>query len=149
VPAADLIDVKVQDVYEVPEVERNEQLWQLGPKPGGRPAWAHYVAFINSRPYRDWYFIQVEGELAGCVHVTLANEIVMSMLADYYDAGIGSVVIREMFARYPGETLYARVSGADAGADAFIRGCGFHEITRLYEIKTPYVEYASSWKGKK
>lgn len=153
--AADLIDIKVQDVYEVPGDERYQRLWYLMSREADqigqdtmRP-WGAHVDFIDSKPYRDWYFIEVEGELAGCVHLTTANEVVLGLLADYYDAGIGSVVMQEMFARHPNETLCARVSGDQIGGAFFLENCGFKEVMRLYKIQTPYVTYTSSRKGKK
>lgn len=64
------------------------------------PAYRQHSKFVRSIPYRIWYFIKVDGLVAGTCHLTPINEIGIFLSADYRRKGIGKQALRMMISRH-------------------------------------------------
>ena len=63
------------------------------------PPYRVHANFVRSIPYRAWYFVKVDGLIAGSVNVTKKNEIGIVLSADYRGKGIGEAALRMLLAK--------------------------------------------------
>jgi RimJ/RimL family protein N-acetyltransferase len=58
------------------------------------PTWEEHLAFIASRPYQSWWFIDVDGEAVGAIYLTERHEIGVAVLRQYQRRGYASAAVR-------------------------------------------------------
>ena len=76
------------------------------------PPYSVHTKFVRSIPYRAWYFVKVDGLIAGSVNISKRNEIGIILSADYRGKGIGQAALKLLIARRrPGPAIAAHRSG--------------------------------------
>ena len=76
------------------------------------PPYKAHAKFVRSIPYQAWYFVKVDGLIAGSVNVTKNNEIGIVLSADYRGKGIGQVALKLLLARRcPGPAIPTHRAG--------------------------------------
>ncbi|HEX6992361.1 MAG TPA: GNAT family N-acetyltransferase [Gemmatimonadales bacterium] len=109
------------------------------------PSWEQHVAFIERRPYRYWYILQLEGLDAwiGYISATTHNEIGIVLLRQYRGKGFGSEAVRgftdkfkplpEIASVRPGRWL-ANIHPENAPSQRMFTKLGFTLKQQTYEL---------------
>ena len=63
------------------------------------PPYSVHAKFVRSIPYRAWYFVKVDGLIAGSVNISKRNEIGIILSADYRGKGIGQAALKLLLVR--------------------------------------------------
>ena len=107
------------------------------------PPYREHLAFVRSRPYRAWFFVKVDGLIAGYVNVTRRNEIGIILSADYRGKGIGKQALQMLLTRTkpmaakPSERspgFLSNINPKNARSIALFTSLGFKHIQNTYEL---------------
>ncbi len=96
------------------------------------PAWDDHVAFVDSKPYRDWSFI--DNEPKGAVYLSKQNEIGIFLFKDYQGQGIGPQAIRALMERHGPKRYLANINPANEKSIAMFGRLGFSLCQHTYEL---------------
>ena len=100
------------------------------------PKWDDHVAFIESRPYRYWYWftevakpnapppLRFPARPAGCVYLTRQREIGIGVLKAFRGQGLARAAVTELMLRHPGRFL-ANINPVNEASIALFRKLGF------------------------
>lgn len=95
--------------------------WQM-------PSWPDHLAFIDRRPYREWWLIELEGAIVGACYLSKQNEIGIFVYRLKRRQGIGSAAVRMLMDRHPGERLLANINPHNEGSRAMFEALGFRHV---------------------
>lgn len=107
------------------------------------PAYRDHLRYYRSRPYRRWYFVKVDGEIAGNCTLSHLNEIGIVLLRAYRGKGVGRLVIRRLIfdhkplAAIPGKRQrrwIANINPQNERSIATFEECGFRHIQNTYAL---------------
>jgi RimJ/RimL family protein N-acetyltransferase len=87
------------------------------------PTFAQHVAFIKSRPYKDWFVIQAERDVGAC-YVSKQNEIGVAILEGARGRGYASDALTILLRGRRGRLL-ANINPANEASIALFRKHGF------------------------
>jgi RimJ/RimL family protein N-acetyltransferase len=92
------------------------------------PPYGEHVSFVNSRPYRGWYFV-TDGDVVGMVYLTKDNDIGISIRAVHRGRGYGSWAIQALMAMFPGEDFTATIAPTNPHSIRTFEKLGFQWIS--------------------
>jgi RimJ/RimL family protein N-acetyltransferase len=105
------------------------------------PTWQSHVSFVKSMPYPYWYFIRVDGDIAGYVSMTDRNEIGIVLFQRWRGKGIGKQALQQFMrmvtlqASHPsavrGEFL-ANINPANERSKRLFKSLGFKLVQETY-----------------
>lgn len=107
------------------------------------PSYQKHLAFVRSHPYRGWYFVKVDGLVAGSVNLTKLNEIGIVLSPDYRGKGLGKQALQMLLARVkplsaiPSHRLGRFVANINPKNERSIRlftSLGFVHIQNTYQL---------------
>lgn len=107
------------------------------------PPYKQHAAFVRSKPYRRWYFVKVDGLVAGSLTISKLNEIGIVLLADYRGKGIGKQALQMLLARHsplppvPGQRVghfLANINPLNKRSIRLFTGLGFNLKQHTYEL---------------
>ncbi len=133
--------MQLQNIYERPD--RHDLLYRLLAERGEEvnishkemPNLGQHVAFVESRPYKAWYFI-CDPEPVGACYLTHQNEIGVFVFAANQKKGYARAAVKVIIDRYgPGRYL-ANVSPRNKASRFLFQGLGFNMIQNTYELVT-------------
>lgn len=103
----------------------------------GMPCLADHVAFIESRPYQAWYFIEnndYELDIVGACYLTKQNEIGVFVFREYRGLGFGPKAVEAIIAEHgPGRYL-ANINPKNYVSAAVFQDLGFKLAQHTYEL---------------
>ena len=107
------------------------------------PPYHQHAAFVRSKPYRSWYFVKVDGLIAGSLNLTKLNEVGIVLLPDYRGKGIGKQALQMLLARAkplpaipshrPGRFV-AHINPKNERSIRLFTGLGFVLIQHTYQL---------------
>lgn len=97
----------------------------------GMPTMDEHTAFVRSQPYQAWYMIDVDGDYVGCVYLSKAREIGVSIFEKRRGKGYATQAVEELMRKWPGK-FYANINPANAASIAFFSKLGFQQIQVTY-----------------
>lgn len=100
----------------------------------GMPTVDQHLAFVRSRPYREWHLITVRSVVVGAVYLTRQWEIGIFIFKAYQGKGHGRRAVQLMRKRHAGRRLLANVNPANAASIALFTGLGGRHIQQTYEM---------------
>ena len=103
----------------------------------GMPSLANHSAFILSKPYLAWYFIEIpdikpdEFIIVGGIYLTKQREIGVSIFNTHRRQGYGLKAIKLLMGKHPGEFL-ANINPANEKSIELFTELGFKHIQNTY-----------------
>lgn len=99
------------------------------------PSLADHVAFVQSRPYPEWYLIhsQTDG-IVGSIYLTDRNEIGVFIFKAHQGKGWATAAIRAIQQTHPGERLLANINPANHRSIRTFEALGARHIQNTYEL---------------
>ena len=136
--------MRLIDIYTLPPHKVREFLWKelqrRDPKVNishkQMPTWEEHIAFVYSKPYRDWLIMEHDGVWVGQAYLTHANEIGIFVCPENQSKGFGKQAVQRIMANYgPGRYL-ANIAPDNVGSQDFFRGLGFKLVQYTFELET-------------
>ena len=98
------------------------------------PEWDDHVKFIDSYPYREWYFIVNEdSQIVGSLYLTRQNEIGISIFMEFQRKGYAEEAIKFVSQMYCGPLL-ANVNPLNKPSRELFEKLGGKVIQVTYEL---------------
>lgn len=98
------------------------------------PTYDEHVAFNEGKPYKEDYIILNEdGQAAGRVYLTRANEVGIHIKRDFRGQHLASEAIDAIIALHPGESILANIAPKNYASQRFFEGKGFHLVQYTYK----------------
>ena len=98
------------------------------------PTLDSHINFVNSRPYRAWYFMLVENSHVGAIYLTHKNEVGISILKERRRNGYASQALAMLRKKHKGK-LYANINPKNKASIAFFKKHGFTPLQVTYESR--------------
>ena len=96
------------------------------------PTYEQHLAFIDSKPYRAWYFVLAEGVAVGAIYLTKQNEIGIAIYQSYCGNGYAWEAIEELMKRHDGPFL-ANINPENYASIGLFRNLGFDLVQETYK----------------
>jgi GNAT superfamily N-acetyltransferase len=91
--------------------------------------WKH-IAFVDSRPYKEWYLIKVGNDYVGDLYISKLNEIGIFILKEYQGQGIGKKAVTWVKKR--NKYFLANINPQNDRAIKLFESQGFKHIQNTY-----------------
>lgn len=98
------------------------------------PEWEEHCRFVDSKPYKDWLLIIVNGEAIGAIYVSKMDEIGIFIFNQEQGKGYGRAAIKLLGERYKGRLL-ANVAPGNYKSKALFISLGFKPIQETFAIE--------------
>lgn len=106
------------------------------------PGWCQHIMFVESRPYKAWYFIVEDGQALGSCYLSRQNEIGIHLFRACQGRGYGPRAVKEIIRLHgPGRYL-ANVSPRNERSAALFANLGFKCIQHTFELNEPAPDHA-------
>jgi len=134
--------IKLRNVYSVPDAERylyrlmEERTDAVNISHRAMPTWSAHVKFVRSKPYKAWYLIEADGEIAGATYLSKQDEIGIFLFQLYRGRGIGPKAVAALMRRHPRRRFLANINPRNEGSVAMFEGMGFRHIQNTYELES-------------
>jgi RimJ/RimL family protein N-acetyltransferase len=99
------------------------------------PALVEHARFFASRPYTEWYLIEVDGEYVGAIYLTVDDEIGVSIFKSYWGRGYAPAAISLLMKAHPRERYLANVAPGNARSARMFQCLGFKALQHTYELR--------------
>lgn len=100
------------------------------------PSYAEHLEFYESRPYKHWFMILNDDQVAlGAVYLTHNNEIGIHIFKQFRGRGYGLEAVEMLMAKYPGETFLANVNPSNEASIRLFQSLGGEHIQNTYRLK--------------
>lgn len=100
------------------------------------PTWESHLSFINSRPYANWYLIEVDEQKVGAVYLTKQDEIGVQVLGMWHGRGIGKQAIEMLMQQHPRTKYYANINPQNDRSIRLFKSLGFDLLQHVYALRT-------------
>ena len=133
----------IDDLYEILRARSTEADPHVNISHRGLPPYHQHAAFVRSKPYRAWYFVKVDGLVAGSVNITKLNEVGIVLLPDYRGKGIAKQALKMLLARskplpaipsHRGGRFLANINPANERSIRLFTSLGFSLKQQTYEL---------------
>lgn len=130
--------MQLTSIYEVPDADQilysllRERPPEAAISHKEMPTFEENVEFIDSIPYKAWYFIKNDrNTIVGTVYLTRDNEVGLFVFKKHHRHGYGreAVELLRMIHRCP---LFADIAPKDTKSKAFFETMGFKPIQIVY-----------------
>lgn len=102
------------------------------------PSWDAHCAFIESRPYREWYIVLGDRDVpVGACYLSRWNEIGVFIFSKHRHNGYGPTAVMALMLRHADERLLANVSPNNPESRKLFEGLGFRHIQDTLEFVNP------------
>lgn len=95
------------------------------------PTLAEHCEFVESRPYRAWYFIEDGKQVVGSVYLSNQREIGIFVFNRHQGKGYGEQAVKTLMAKWPGK-FYANINPRNIRSHAFFERMGFKPLQVTY-----------------
>jgi RimJ/RimL family protein N-acetyltransferase len=95
------------------------------------PTYDQHLVFIDSRPYKAWYFVLSDGVTVGSVYLTRQKEIGIAIFQSYRGNGFAKEAIQELMKQHDGPFL-ANISPGNWPSRCLFDDLGFKFIQVTY-----------------
>lgn len=99
------------------------------------PTWEEHVAFVDRKPYLDWCFIDVDGDIVGSIYLTHLHEIGIFIFKARRGARLGPKAVWLMMEKHGPRRYLANVAPDNAGSAVMFANLGFKIIQRTYALE--------------
>ena len=96
------------------------------------PGFAEHCRFVNSKPYREWYFVRRGSRIIGSVYLTQLNEIGMFLFKPFRARGFERQVLKKIIASPPKKRLLVNLSLKNEFYRKIFISLGFKHIQNTY-----------------
>ena len=133
----------IDALYEIMRVRSTEDDPHVNISHRVLPPFRQHALFVRARPYRAWYFVKVDGLVAGSVTLTKLNEVGIVLHPDYRGNGIGKQALQMLITRtkplpaIPGHRVGRFLANIHPKNERSIRlftGLGFVHIQNTYQL---------------
>jgi RimJ/RimL family protein N-acetyltransferase len=101
----------------------------------GMPTYRAHCKFVNSRPYKAWYFIVVDNEVVGSCYLTKNNEIGIQIFAAHQGNGYAETAVSCLMSLHGKELRYlANINPRNGKSRAMFEKLGFRHIQDTLEL---------------
>mgnify|MGYP001605012207 CR=1 FL=1 len=101
------------------------------------PTFDQHRAFVERRPYKFWYLIQVDTEPVGSIYLTEQNEIGVFILKEHRSRGHGTRAIKLLMQTHPQEQFLANINPNNAKSLALFEGLEFRLLQLTMVSRSP------------
>lgn len=101
---------------------------------GKTPVWREHLRFFRSKPYRVWFLIMVEDEVAGSVYLSKQDEIGVFLFQKFQGNGLGPEAVKELMKRTPRRKFYANINPANAKSAEMFQSLGFTHLQQTFVL---------------
>lgn len=95
------------------------------------PSWREHLDFIASRPYFNWYIIEVQKARVGAVYLTKDKEIGIAIFRIYSGKGYATKAIRKIMAIHKGP-FKANIAPHNGHSIHLFKKLGFKPLQYVY-----------------
>ena len=100
------------------------------------PDWPSHVAFVASKPYTAWYFIQGDKlETYGAIYLSKTDEIGVFIFRRYRGNGYGPSAVRKLMEMHPRDRYLANINPQNERSISMFSGMGFRHIQNTLELR--------------
>jgi RimJ/RimL family protein N-acetyltransferase len=96
------------------------------------PSYEEHVAFVDSRPYRQWYVIFNGDIVIGAIYLSKQNEIGIFIAKEYQGKGHGKTAICLLMNRHPSERFLANINPLNGRSIDVFLDLGFELVQLTY-----------------
>jgi RimJ/RimL family protein N-acetyltransferase len=102
------------------------------------PTMRQHKKFVDSNPYRAWYFMEVERYhcIVGTCYLTKQNEIGVQIFKEDQGNGYGPQAIKLLMAKHGGRRYLANINPANERSAKMFKALGFNLISYTYARET-------------
>lgn len=101
------------------------------------PTYEDHVAFVKSRPYEAWYFINTaDGEIAGATYLTKHNEIGIFIFRGYRNHHFGPRAVQALMEKHGPRRYLANIAPQNWRSLGLFTEEGFTLIQHTFEKDT-------------
>lgn len=98
------------------------------------PSPDQHKQFVESQPYRAWYFIQVDDVNVGTVYLTVNREIGVFIFKEHRNHGYAEWAVIAIMDRWPG-VFYANIAPDNEKSEDLFMKLGFKLIQHTYRYE--------------
>ena len=102
------------------------------------PTMAEHLSFVMSKPYREWFLIEVDGAYVGAVYLSKQNEVGIGIFRKHRGNGYGKQAVAMLMDRHKGERLIANINPTNIPSLNLFKSLGFRGPIQVS------LEYAST-----
>jgi RimJ/RimL family protein N-acetyltransferase len=92
------------------------------------PSFEEHAKFVESKPYKAWYVVMVDGIPIGSVYLTHKNEIGIFIKKYYQGQHYGKAAIRALILKHPEKEYLANIAPGNARSISLFEKLGFDLI---------------------
>lgn len=96
------------------------------------PTYQEHVNFVESMPYKKWYFIHADKDYVGAVYLSKHNEIGITIFNKHQGKGYGPVAVKALMDESEGPFL-ANVNPHNHASKSMFEWLGFEHIQETYK----------------
>lgn len=135
--------MRLVDVYSLPERVSTWFLFDLlRDRPKGAsishrhmPTLSEHVRFIDSRPYKAWYLVEVSNEYVGAVYLTHRSEIGIHIRTEHHGSGYGPAAVTALMEKHGPQEYLANVNPTNERSMRMFERLGFTHIQNTFRRK--------------
>jgi RimJ/RimL family protein N-acetyltransferase len=107
------------------------------------PTWREHQQFVESKPYRKWYLVQVDGQFVGACYLTRQNEIGIQLFKAYQGKGYAVEAVNLLITKHkplkaiPGKRsgrFLANINPQNERSMRLFQKLGFVHIQETYAL---------------
>ena len=91
------------------------------------PTFDDHVKFVDSRPYRQWFLIEDNGQWVGTVYLTKQNEVGVQIYKRHRRKGYATAALKKLLAMH-GDVMYANINPANTKSIELFEKLGFKTL---------------------
>ena len=96
------------------------------------PCWGDHVRFVESNPYRAWYFVMDEKPVGSC-YLSKHNEIGVQIFKAHQGKGYGRQAVQAIISAHGPRRYLANINPHNERSKELFTGLGFKLIQHTYE----------------
>lgn len=98
------------------------------------PPFKKHVMFVENKPYKYWYLIEVDGAYVGAIYLGKENEIGIGILKEHQRKGYGKQAIKMLMETHQGPFL-ANVAPGNEISHKLFQSLGGTHIQCTYKLE--------------
>lgn len=96
------------------------------------PTWGEHLAFVEGRPYKEWWLVGVDGNWGGSAYLSRQNEIGIFLRLPYQGRGFGPRVIDMIIERYGDQDLFANIAPTNYRSERMFMDRNFNILQKTF-----------------
>jgi len=97
------------------------------------PTWKEHLSFVESKPYKAWYFIEDEGIVGAC-YLSKQDEIGIFVFKAHQGKNYGPLAVKAIMHEHGKRRYLANIAPGNERSRRIFRDLGFKHIQCTYEL---------------